>query len=121
MSQRVALCYFPVSLTGPIFIDRERFGGSLAVWLLISALAQLALMCAFEILRRGIHRPGRPESQPGLTLAAILVAALFRGAALGVFVRWFGFSPGVELGYRLTASLTAAAMIIVIALVVSAH
>lgn len=121
LSQRVALCYFPVSLAGPMFIDRERFGGSLAVWLLISALAQLALMSAFEILRRAIHRPGRPQSQPVLTLAAILVASLFRGAALGVFVRWFGFSPDIELGYRLTASLTAAAMIIVIALVVSAH
>lgn len=104
-----------------MFIDRERFGGSLAVWLLLSALAQLALMGAFEILRRGIHRPGRPQSQPGLTLAAVLAAALFRGAVLAIFVRWFGFSPGVEFGYRLTGSLTAAAMIIVIALAMSAH
>ena len=121
LSPKVALCYFPVSLAGPMFIDRERFGGSLAVWLLLSAVAQLALMGAFEILRRGIHRPGRAQSQPGLTLAAILVAVLFRGAVLAIFVRWFGFSPDVEFGYRLTGSLTAAAMIIVIALVVSAH
>lgn len=121
LSARVALLYFPVSLAGPMFIDRARFGGSWTVWLLISALAQLALLGAFEILRRIIHREGRPRSRPGLTLAAILIASLVRGVALGVVVRWFGFSPGIELGYRLTSGLTAAAMIIVIALAVSAH
>ena len=121
LSQRVALLYFPVSLAGPLFIDRERFGGSWTVWLIISSLAQLALMGALEILRRIIHREGRPQSQPGLSLAAILIASAVRGAALAVVVQWFGFSSRIELGYRLTAGLTTAAMIIVIALAVSAH
>ena len=121
LGPRVALLYFPVSLAGPLFIDRERFGGSWTVWFLMSAFAQLALVGAFEILRRLIHCEGRAKSQPGLTLTAIVIAALVRGIALGVVVRWFGFSPDIEIGYRLPAALAAAAMIIVIALAVSAH
>ena len=121
LSQSVALWYFPVSLAGPLFIDRVRFGGSWTAWIAISVGAQLVLMASFDICRRVIHRPGRPESQPALTLVAILSATFIRGAALGLLVMWFGFSTNIELGYRLVAGLMAATMVIIVALVFSAR
>jgi hypothetical protein len=120
LSQSVALWYFPVSLAGPLFIDRVRFGGSWTVWIAISVVAQLVLMASFDICRRVIHRPGRPESQPALTLVAILSATFIRGAALGLLVMWFGFTTNIELGYRLAAGLIATTMVIIVALVFSA-
>lgn len=119
LSQSVALWYFPVNLAGPMFIDRERFGGSWTLWIVISGGAQLVLMASFEICRRVIHRPGRPQSQPACTLIAIIVSSFLRGLCLGILVMWFGFSSNIELSYRLLGGLTAMAMIVVIALVIS--
>jgi signal transduction histidine kinase len=121
LSQSVALWYFPVSLAGPLFIDRARFGGSWTMWIAISVVAQLVLMASFEICRRMIHRPGRARSQPARTLIAILAATFLRGLSLGLLVMWFGFSSSTELGYRLLAGLNAMAMIVVIALAISAR
>ena len=52
----MALWYVPVSVAGPVFIDRARFGGSLCGWIAIALAAQVALMVTFKVARRVFHR-----------------------------------------------------------------
>ena len=122
LSQRVALWYLPLSVAGPMFIDRARFGGSPSGWIAIALVAQVALMVTFEVSRRVIHRQDPGGSRPAATLVAIMIAVLIRGAILALLANQAGFTVHVEWTYRLAGGVTsAAAMIIVICLVIRAR
>ena len=122
LSQQVALWYVPLSVAGPVFLDRARLGGSLSGWIAIAVAAQVALMVTFEVSRRLIHRHDPGGSRPAATLVAIMIAVLIRGAILALLAKQTGLTVNVEWTYRLAGGVTsAAAMIIVICLVIRAR
>jgi len=121
LSQRAVLWYLPLSVAGPIFIDRARFGGSVSAWLAIALAGQVGLMVVFEVARRVIHRHDPQGSRPAATLVAIVLAFTLRAMVLALLTYQAGFSAIVELPYRVTSGLTSGlAIILVICLVIRA-
>lgn len=120
LSLPVAILYLPVGASGPLLLDRPRFGGSLGTWIAITLAAQAILMISLIFCGRLVHR-GRAGSRPVATLLAICVSVLLRAMSLALLAGGLADGTPGEYRYRIVGALfVQAAFIVVIALVVNA-
>lgn len=120
LSLRTALLFIPAGVLGPLFFDRQRFGGSAALWLIVAIVGELVLIAGMLGGNALLHRPGVVRSRPIPTLGVMAFAAVIRGLAIGAVALWLGLTPDLELGYRLGAAFVVSVLLI-LAIVVSTY
>lgn len=116
----VALLYLPISLAGPLLVDRDRLSGGVGLWLLIGLAGELAVLVVFAGCR---VVPGPRRSCRACVTLVVIVAALLARAAVIAWLPWQqGLTPQPEWGYRVAAALvTQVGLLVVLSLTVSAY
>lgn len=100
LSLTVTLLYLPITFVGPVLIDRQRWGGTLAQWATVGLAGQATLMVCFILTASVVARVGS-RARPAATLTAFACAASCRGVALFGSAASFGFTSDGELKYRI--------------------
>jgi hypothetical protein len=120
LSPRVAWLYFPLGLLGPLLLEPNRLGGSLASWLVVGLAGQSGIFLTLWVSRMVIHRKTTSQSRPIANLVAILIAIGFRGAAIAWVAHALALTDKVDLAYRLNAGIfTQTGFLVAVAVIVS--
>lgn len=120
LSLPVALIYLPFAFAGPLFIDTQRMGGSVALWFVVGLVGWLVLFAVLTICRY-LLRPLR-RGRSVATIIAIAAAVATRSIALTLAAQVLGLTPFGDFTYRLNAAIfTQSALLIASAIVVSSY
>lgn len=120
LSPKVAWCYFPLGLIGPVLLEPNRLGGGIGSWLLVGLVGQAAIFLTLWISRLVIHQRMESQSRPIANLAAILIAIGLRGVSIAWVAQVLALTDNFDLTYRLSAGLfTQTGLLVAVAVIVS--
>jgi signal transduction histidine kinase len=110
LAPMTGLIYFPFGLVGPLIIDRNRFGGSVLLWLLVGLTGQAVLMLVLWAGKTMLTQWNQTESDrlhAPFVVGVLVVAIAFRAVAIAVVAHNLQLTPIIELSYRLRAGAIA--------------
>lgn len=118
----VSLLYLPFGLAGPLWIDPERVGGSVAQWLLVGLVGQAALTVILIVGQRMVYSRDADVCHPIINLVVLTLAVCARAIAIAWFAQAAGVVDEFEIQYRIGSGIFAqTGALIFIALLVSAY
>ncbi len=105
LSLAVTLFYLPFGLLGPVFIDAQRLGGPIFLWLLIGLVGQLVLMFIVLLGKRVADQISRVGIRAAFTVFVFVAATSARGSAIAALVFGLGYTDTPEFRYRFGAAV----------------
>jgi hypothetical protein len=105
LSLAVTLFYLPFGLLGPVFIDAQRLGGPIFLWLLIGLVGQLVLMFIVLLGKRVADQISRVGTRAAFTVFVFVAATSARGSAIAALVFGLGYTDMPEFRYRFGAAV----------------
>lgn len=102
LSNRALALFSVPSVSTFIIQNEERFGGSYATWLALSAAVYVASILPILLVRPWLLQKMQTKPRPLTVSALFLFAGLIRGATVFFAGRFLGVVPESDLFYRLT-------------------
>lgn len=121
LSLAVTLMYLPFGLLGPLFIDTQRLGGPISIWLLVGLAGQFALTFTVLVGKHFATRISRVGARAAFTVLVFLIATGARGSFIAVLVNVLGYTDTPEFQYRFSAAIFPQSMTLIIIALTFTH